>query len=77
MIHRDLVMDEYADLPILLRAEDVADLLRTSRKAVYAMAQRGALPGVTRVGRRLLINRDDVVKWLQERRAPSAKEIRP
>ncbi len=36
--------------PVLLTAAETADLLRTSRKAVYAMAERGQLPGVTRIG---------------------------
>ena len=53
---------------------DVAELLRTSPKAVYAMIDRGFLPGVTRVGRRLLIRRDDLLQWLNRNRAPSSKE---
>jgi excisionase family DNA binding protein len=58
-------------LPLLLTIEEVATLLRTSRKAVYAMAERAQLPGVTRIGRRLLVRRDDLVCWLDERRAAS------
>ncbi|MGA2448190.1 MAG: helix-turn-helix domain-containing protein [Polyangiaceae bacterium] len=58
-------------LPTLLTAGEVAGLLRTSRKAVYAMAERSQLPGVTRVGRRLLVQRDDLLSWLNERRAAS------
>jgi len=55
----------------LLTAEETAALLRTSRKAVYAMAERGQLPGLTRIGRRLLVRRDDLLSWLDERRAAS------
>jgi excisionase family DNA binding protein len=58
-------------LPSLLTIAEVAVLLRTSRKAVYAMAERGQLPGLTRIGRRLLVRRDDVRLWLDERRAAS------
>jgi excisionase family DNA binding protein len=47
---------------MLLTADEVAELLRTSRKAVYAMVERGQLPGVRRVGRRLLGRRADVVE---------------
>lgn len=61
-------------LPLLLTIEEVADLLRTSRKAVYAMAQRRQLPGVLRIGRRLLVRRDDLLAWLHRSRAPSPKE---
>ena len=55
----------------LMTVTEVADLLRTSRKAVYAMVARGQLPGVTRIGRRILIQREALLDWLHERRAPS------
>jgi excisionase family DNA binding protein len=57
----------------LLTANEVAAILRTSRKAVYAMAERAQLPGLTRIGRRLLVRRDDLLSWLDERRAASPK----
>jgi excisionase family DNA binding protein len=57
--------------PPLLTAGEVAVALRTSRKAVYAMVERAQLPGVTRIGRRLLVRRDDLLAWLDERRAAS------
>jgi excisionase family DNA binding protein len=57
--------------PLLLTTDEVAAILRTSRKAVYAMAERAQIPGVTRIGRRLLIRRDDLLSWLDERRAAS------
>jgi excisionase family DNA binding protein len=57
--------------PALLTAGEVAVVLRTSRKAVYAMVERARLPGVTRIGRRLLVRRDDLLAWLDERRAAS------
>lgn len=62
--------------PPLLTASEVAVALRTSRKAVYAMAERAQLPGVTRIGRRLLVRRDDLLLWLDERRAASPGAIR-
>jgi len=58
-------------LPALLTVGEVATLLRTTRKAVYSMAERGQLPGTTRIGRRLLVRRDDLLSWLDERRAAS------
>jgi excisionase family DNA binding protein len=57
--------------PPLLTASEVAAVLRTSRKAVYAMVERAQLPGVTRIGRRLLVRRDELLSWLDERRAAS------
>ncbi len=64
-------MSDTPALPLLLKADEVATLLRTSPKAIYDMASRGQLPGVTRIGRRLLIRRDDLLRYLRENRAPS------
>ncbi len=60
--------------PVLLTPAEVADLLRTTRKAVYAMTERGQLPGATRIGRRLLFRRDTLLDWLDQKRAPSLEE---
>jgi excisionase family DNA binding protein len=59
---------------LLLTVGEVAELLRTSRMAVYAMVARGQLPGVTKVGRRVLIRTDELLHWLDQNRAPSPKE---
>lgn len=58
-------------LPELLTIDDVARVLRTSRGAVYAMVARGQLPGLTRIGRRVLIRADSLLDWLNQKRAPS------
>ncbi len=63
-------------LPFLLTADDLAGLLRTTRGGVYAMTERGQLPGVTRIGRRVLYRRDQVLEWLDQKRTPSPKEQR-
>ncbi len=59
-------------LPRLLTADEVAELLRTTRKAVYSMIERHQLPGVTRIGRRLLVRADELLDWLDQSRTPSA-----
>ena len=69
-------MTDPDDLPYLLKVDEAAALLRTTRKAIYALVDRNLLPGGTRVGRRLLICRDDLLGWLAEGRAPSPKETR-
>jgi excisionase family DNA binding protein len=56
---------------MFLTVDEAADLLRTSRKAVYAMIARGQLPGVTRLRRRLLIRSADLLDWLRQKSAPS------
>lgn len=67
-------MNNGSSLPILLTADEVADLLRTSRTAVYAMAARAQLPGVTRIGRRILFRSADLLDFLDRNRATSLKE---
>jgi excisionase family DNA binding protein len=69
------MLNDLRDLPALLTADETALLLRTTRKAIYVMAGRHLLPGVTHIGRRVLVRRDDLLHWLdQNRRAPSLKE---
>jgi hypothetical protein len=63
-------------LPLLLTVTAAAEVLRTSPKAVYMMAQRGMLAGVVRVGRRLLVRRDEMLDSLDESRALSPTEER-
>lgn len=61
-------------LPLLLTVDDVANMLRTTRRAVYAMVERRQLPGVIRIRRRVLFRTDDLLEWLDQKRAPSLKE---
>ena len=64
-------MTETQRSPVFLLTREVAGILRTSRAAIYVMVERGQLSGVTRIGRRILIRRDALLDWLDERRAPS------
>jgi excisionase family DNA binding protein len=59
-----------AGLPMFLTVDETAALLRTTRKAIYAMIERGQLPGVTRIGRRRLLSSADLLDWLHQKRAP-------
>ena len=58
-------------LPAFLTADETAALLRTTRKGIYTMIARGLLPGVTRVGRRVLVRSDHLLDWLGQKSAPS------
>ena len=64
----------HATLPVLLTVDEAADLLRTTRRAIYAMIERRQLPGVIRVRRRVLLRADDLLDWLDQKRAPSPEE---
>lgn len=69
-------MSSPPSLPLLLTVSETAVILRTSPKAVYTLIERGALPGVTRVGRRVLIRSIDLLDFLDRNRAPSPQENR-
>jgi excisionase family DNA binding protein len=58
----------------LLTIDEAATLLRTTRKSLYAMVARRQLPGVTRIRRRVLVRADDLLDWLDQKRAPSPQE---
>ena len=60
-------------LPLLLTVAETATLLRTTPKAVYAMVERGLLPGVTRLGRRVLVRSDTLLDFLDRTHAPSPR----
>jgi excisionase family DNA binding protein len=61
-------------IPLLLTVDDAADLLRTTRRAVYAMVERRQLPGLIRLRRRVLFRSDVLLDWLDQKRAPSPEE---
>ena len=67
-------MNQLHNLPALLTVDDAAQLLRTTKKAVYVMIERGQLPGVTRLGRRVLLRSDRLLEWLDQNCASSPKE---
>lgn len=61
-------------LPVLFTVDEAADLLRTTRRAVYVMAERDQLPGLTRIGRRMLVRSCDLLHWLDAKRVQSSRE---
>jgi excisionase family DNA binding protein len=58
-------------MPTLLTVPEVAGVVRTTVPAVYTMIARCQLPGVTRIGRRVLVRADVLLEWLNQNRAPS------
>lgn len=59
------------NMPILITVNEAAELLRTTSAAVYAMVERQRLPGVTRIGRRVLFRSADLLDWLGADRSPA------
>jgi len=66
------VGQEQHQLPLFLTVGETAGILRTTSKAIYAMVERGQLPGVTRVGRRLLVRSQELLHSLDHSRTPSS-----
>ena len=66
---------KHHDLPVLLDTAEVADVLRTSKKAIYAMIERRQLPGVVRIGRRVLLREEALLDWLRQRSSPSFGKV--
>lgn len=62
-----------ADPNKLLTTDEVARLLRTTRKAVFDKIARGTLPGVRRVGRRVLVCQGDLLRSMTEGRVSSLR----
>lgn len=59
-----------AALPELLTPAEVATWLKTTVGAIYAKAERGTLPGATRLGRRLYFVRAELLRWVEQGRVP-------
>ena len=59
-------------LPINMTADDAASMLRTTRKAIYVMIERRQLPGVFRVGRRVLIRTESLVRFIDQQEGASS-----
>jgi excisionase family DNA binding protein len=69
-----LAVNQVETFPPLLTVDEAARLLRTTRKGIYTMNDRGLLPGVIRIGKRLLVDRDVLVQWLRQKIASSPRE---
>lgn len=60
----------------LLCVDDLVDYLRVPRSTLYAWRSRGGGPPGIKVGRHVRYRRNDVEKWLDERKAaPERAEL--
>ena len=53
------------DLPLTLKAEEAAKVLRISKSKVYELARTESFPAV-RIGKRVVIPRDKLVQWMND-----------
>ena len=68
------VTNENTSWPVLLTVDEAAALLRTTRRAMYAMVERRQLPGVVRIRRRVLFRTAALLDWVHQKSAPSLEE---
>jgi len=69
-----LAVPSVDSLPRLLTPCETATFLRITQKAIYSMIERGQLPGVRRIGRRIRIDSRVLLHWLDRKCSPSLKE---
>jgi excisionase family DNA binding protein len=55
--------DDKRRLPAVLSIEEVALLLRVNRKTVYDAVRRAQIPGASRIGRIIRVDRDTFLTW--------------
>lgn len=67
-------MNRADGLPHFLTPEDAAKLLRTTRKAIYTRIERRQLPGVKRIGRRVLIATETLLRWMHQQGSSSGEQ---
>ena len=53
----------YDQLPLALRAEDVAQVLGISRAGAYALFHAEGFPCI-RIGKRMVVQKDALIQWL-------------
>jgi len=68
-----VIVKDFHASPTLLTVSEVAGILRTTAKAVYTMVGRGQLPGLVRIGRRVLIRKQALLNWLDHNCASSSE----
>jgi excisionase family DNA binding protein len=61
----------FTDEPMLLRATEVARLLRLSRSKVYQMMSDGTLP-VVRIDRAIRVPREALIDWVRKQTTQAA-----
>lgn len=54
----------YDQLPLILSAKDVADVLRISRSGAYALLKRRDFPSFS-LGSRLIVPKSAFIEWLE------------
>jgi predicted DNA-binding transcriptional regulator AlpA len=54
----------YEQLPLMLNAEDIKDVMNISRAGAYQLMHREDFPTIT-IGKRMVVPRDKFLEWLE------------
>lgn len=65
-----------AALPIIMTADDVAELMHVNRKTVYALFKKGVIPGGRRLGAVIRFSRERVLQWMDDGQACASRSPR-
>ncbi len=57
-----------------LKVPEVAEILRIARGRAYALVACGTIPGVVKIGRSIRVNREELNRWLEDRRYPDVAQ---
>ncbi|UDY36273.1 helix-turn-helix domain-containing protein [Dermatobacter hominis] len=61
-----MTSSETPDLPGFLLVDEVAAILRTPKATLYAWRTNGTGPPASRIGRKLLYPRDELLAWVEQ-----------
>ena len=59
------VVNSFSDLPLVLNATQLADVLSISRANAYNLLHREDFPTL-HIGKRMLVPQDKLVRWMDE-----------
>ncbi len=57
-----------------LKVPEVAEILRIARGRAYELVACGTIPGVVKIGRSIRVNREELNRWLEDRRYPDVAQ---
>ena len=61
----------YDQLPLTLRAEEIAQVLSISRAGAYSLFHSEGFPCI-KIGKRIMVQRDAFLRWLDEKQKEKA-----
>jgi excisionase family DNA binding protein len=66
------------DVSLVYTAQEVGRLLKTPTASVYAALRSGELPGIVRIGRKVLVSKVALNTWLAgEKTTPESRTTAP